>query len=123
MGDSNIIRTSDISDRDHHIPHKTVTPDALDRGSGEARPERGIIKPRKICKLWGREIGTSSHFRDGSGLRELVPRARRQTIVTAVDTIAHQRAQVTPDRTLVFDGQIRNAPPGSDLLGGRRDSS
>ena len=53
------------------------------------------------------------------GLRELVPRAHRETIVAAIDAVAHQRAQLARDRTLVLDRQVRDAAPRIEPVGRR----
>ena len=49
--------------------------------------------------------------------RELVPRTDGETIVAAIDAVAHQRPQFARDRTLVLDGQIRNAAPRIEPVG------
>ena len=49
--------------------------------------------------------------------RELVPRADRETVVAAIDAIAHGGAQVARDMPLVLDGEIGDAAPGIELVG------
>ena len=51
------------------------------------------------------------------GLRELVPRADRETIVAAIDAIADRLAEFARDVALVLDGEIGNAAPRIDLVG------
>src|SRR5262249_67664 len=54
-----------------------------------------------------------------TGLCVFVPRTHRETIVTAIDAIAHERTQLARDRTLVLDGEIGNAAPRIEPVGGR----
>ncbi len=52
------------------------------------------------------------------GLGEFVPRADGEAVVAAIDSVAEQGAQVRVDRAVVFDGQVRDAAAGVELVGG-----
>src|SRR5271166_4591051 len=55
------------------------------------------------------------------GMREFVPRTNREAIVTTIDSVADQRAQLERNHALVLDGQIRDAAPRIEPMG-RRES-
>src|SRR5207302_5602748 len=48
-------------------------------------------------------------LRLAAGLRKFVPWADGETIVAAVDAVAHERAQVPRDRALVLDREVGDA--------------
>ena len=80
-----------VADRDQHIAHEAVAPGALDRRFGKQRAERRIVEPRQLGELRRAQGLARRELRLAPGLRELVPRTHRETIVAAVDAVAHQR--------------------------------
>ena len=106
-----------IADRDQHIAHEAVAPGALHRRFGEQRAERRIVEPRELGEPRRAQRLARRKLRLAPGLRELVPRADREAIVAAIDAVAHQRAQLARDRTLVLDRQVRDAAPRIEPVG------
>jgi hypothetical protein len=49
---------------------------------------------------------------------ELVPRANSEAVVAAIDAIAHGAAEFTGDRALMLDGEVGNAAPRIETVGG-----
>ena len=110
-----------IADRDQHVAHEAVAADALDRRAGEERAERRIVERREVGQTRRASIpARGSKSRLTRRLRELVPRADRQTIVAAVDAVAHQRAQFARDQALVLDRQVGDAAPRIEPIGRRK---
>src|SRR5262249_57439346 len=91
---------------------------ALDGGVRNSSREAAILGPRQM----GGRRGTAPGGELGlvSRLRELVPRTHGEAIVAAVDTVAHERTQLTGDRPLVLDRQVRNAAPCIEPIGCRK---
>ena len=80
---------SGIADRDQHVAQKAVAADALDRAFGEQRAEAGIVEPRQFGKLRRAQHLARLKLHLAAGLGEFVPRTHRETIVAAVDAVAH----------------------------------
>src|SRR5262249_10146510 len=51
---------------------------------------------------------------------EFVPRTNRETIVAAIDAIAHEGPQIARNRALVFDGEVGNAASRIEAIGRRK---
>ena len=65
----------------------------------------------------GRRQGISAgELLVGSGARELVPRADRETIIATVDSIADRFAKFVRNRTFVLDRQVGNTARGVELV-------
>src|ERR1700754_4688167 len=54
---------------------------------------------------------TRHELRFAAHLRILVPGANRETVVAAINAIAHQRTELARNRTLVLDGEVGDAAP------------
>jgi hypothetical protein len=63
----------------------------------------------KLGQARRRHFGARQKIGLGRGPREFVPRADRETIVTAIDPISDKRARLDGDHSLVLDRQIRDA--------------
>src|ERR1700730_1013683 len=72
---------------------------------------------RKLGKRGRAVLVAGGELHLAPGLREFVPRARREAVVAAVDAVADERAQLARDRALVLDGEIRDAAPRIELVG------
>ncbi len=98
-----------VADRDQHVAQETVDPDAFDRAAGEQASETGILQARQPIEARRREVVARTEFRFAAGNRELVPRARRQAIVAAVDAVPHEGPERRRDRAGMFDREIGDA--------------
>ena len=108
-----------IADRYQHIAHETLAADPLDGGTGEQRPEPGIVEPGKLGETRRGQCGAGQEFGFFRRTREFVPGADRETVVAAIDAVADQRPQCGRDRPLVLDRQIRDAAPCIEPIRGR----
>src|SRR5690606_10065051 len=98
-----------IADRVEDIPYHPVATDPLDRRSGEYLPKPGIIERRQIRETWRPEFRPRRIADLARADGKLVPRTDRQTIVAAVDPVAHLLPQRLRHRPLMLDRQIRDA--------------
>src|SRR5580693_3988431 len=94
-----------IADRDQHVAQKPVAADALDRAFRKQRAEAGVVEPRQFGKRRRTQHLAGLKFYLAAGLGEFVPRTDRETIVAAVDAVAHLRAQIARNGALVLDGE------------------
>ncbi len=106
-----------VADRDQHVAHEAVAADALDRGFCEQRAEGGIVEPCEFGERRLAQLSARGQFCLAADLRELVPGADGEAIVAAIDAVADRFAEFARDRSLVLDGQIRDAAPRIELVG------
>jgi len=100
-----------IADRDQHVAQKAIAADALDRAFTEQRAEARVVEPRQFGERRRALRVTRGKLQLAAGLGEFVPWTDRETIVAAVDAVAHQRTQFARDGALVLDGEIGDAAP------------
>ena len=94
--------------------------DALDRTAGEMSAETRLVEPGEIGERRRREIGARAQLRLTAEAGEFVPRADGETIVAAIDAIAHRRAKLGRDMALVLDRQVGNAAARIETIGRRK---
>jgi len=92
--------------------------DAADRRTGQPLVEVRFAPGKQIHQLRTVEPVPHATVRQRGGLREAVPRARQLAVVAAVDAVAQQGAQIQRDTALEFDGEIGNAAPRVERVGG-----
>src|SRR5258708_6967337 len=81
------------------------------------RAKGRIIELREFAQARCSQLVTRGELGLAAFLRELVPRAGRETIVAAIDAIADRLAEFVRDRSLVLDREIGNAAPRVELVG------
>lgn len=113
-----------VTDGNTGIPDEWLEFDSLDRGLREDTPEVFESHIKKVRERMGEDVftGVKGSFAGDSG--ETIPRAGVETVIAAVDAITYRAAEFFGDRTLVLDGEIRDAAGGGkfsrggDRLGG-----
>lgn len=113
-----------VTDGNTGIPDEWLEFDSLDRGLREDTPEVFESHIKKVRERMGEDVftGVKGSFAGDSG--ETIPRAGVETVIAAVDAITDRAAEFFGDRTLVLDGEIRDAAGGGkfsrggDRLGG-----
>ena len=113
-----------VTDGNTGIPDEWLELDSLDRGLREDTPEVFESHIKKVREGMGEDVftGVKGSFAGDSG--ETIPRAGVETVIAAVDAITDRAAEFFGDRTLVLDGEIRDAAGGGkfsrsgDCLGG-----
>ena len=113
-----------ITEGNAGIPDEWFEFDSLDRGFCEDTPKVFESHIKKVREGMGEDFftGVKGSFAGDSG--ETIPRAGIETVIAAVDAIADRAAEFFGDRTLVLDGEIRDAAGGGkfargcDCLGG-----
>src|SRR5262249_20104623 len=82
---------------------------ALDRRFRKHLPECRVVQTREIGEARGPQFLARRELHLAAGLRELVPRAYRQTIIAAEDAVADRGTQLTRNRPLVLDREVGDA--------------
>ena len=110
------VRLAAVADRDQDVAHEPIASGALDRRAGKAPPEAGIIQLDELREPRRAQIVTRLQLGLAGRAGELVPRADRETVVAAVDAIAHRGAELPRYVPLVLDREVRDAAPGVELV-------
>src|SRR5690606_27764877 len=104
---------------DEHVAQEPRMPDALDRRTGEHAAESRIVELHHIGERRRLELGAGAQLHLVRFGGELVPGADRETVVAAIDAVAHGRAEFMRDRPLVLDVEIAEAAPRIQTERGR----
>ena len=107
-----------VTDGNTGIPDEWLEFDSLDRGLREDTPEVFESHIKKVRERMGEDVftGVKGSFAGDSG--ETIPRAGVETVIAAVDAITDRAAEFFGDRTLVLDGEIRDAAGWRQVFAG-----
>lgn len=111
-----VFRGSDVAEGYAHVPEEASAFDAFDGASLEGDAKGGLVKSEVIAETgWFERIATGeSGFSAGGG--ETVPRADGGAVVAPIDAVTDERAEVFGDAPFEFDGEVRNAPSGVEMV-------
>src|SRR5262249_38299555 len=90
---------------------------ALDRRFRKHLPECRVVETGEVGEARGLQFVPRRKLHLVAGLRELVPRAYRQTIVAAEDAVADRGAQLARNRPRVLDGEVGDAAARIEPVG------
>ena len=107
-----------IADRGQDISNESIPANSFYRRTGEHRAEPLVVQGRQFLQARRVEGFSADQLVMRGRLSELVPGADRKTVITPVYSIADRLAELQGDRPLVFDGQVRNAARGVELVRG-----
>ena len=99
-----------------HIAHKAVAANALDRTAREERPKSSIVKRRQLRQTRRNKLVTRVIAHLARLNREFVPRTSRKAVITAIDTVSEEWAQLMIHRPMMLNRQIRDTAPCVDLV-------
>src|SRR5690606_7963567 len=112
-----VVAAGAVAERHGEIAQPAFVADAPDRRAGQARlevlgaPREKLDEPCPVEALAGGKVAERSRT------REAVPRTGELAVVAAVDPVADRRAQRFGNRTLVLDGEVRDAAPRVQPVG------
>ena len=99
-----------ITNRIQNIAHKPVAPDALDRAAGKPRPKCHVIQQCQLCQFRRPNPRLIADFLCSHS--KFIPRANRQTIVAAINPVAHQAAQCLVHGPLMLNRRTETSGQG-----------
>jgi hypothetical protein len=103
---------ADVAEGNGDVAEESAAFGTEDGGTGEAGAEGGVVEGEQIVERGGVEVVASVRGKESGLGGEPVPGARGEAIVTPVDAVADEGAQVLGDGSLELDGQVRDATTG-----------
>src|SRR6185312_2625078 len=104
-------RTAAVADGNQHVAQEPRMTDALDRRGREQGAEAILVELHQVGERGRAQIVARGELHLVRRGRKLVPRADREAVVAAIDTVTHGGAELERDRPPVLDVEVAEATP------------